>query len=126
MHTFTELTDATETGRKSSVRALQAWQFLISKAANRQIIRYEHLRRMMGYADDRPLTPILDHVMRLCESWDLPPLTAIAVNVGGVPGAGLNVPADQLDARREEVFAYDWFGTFPPTPDEFAQARANT
>jgi len=38
---------------------LQAWQFLIARASNRRIIRYEALRHVMAYDDDRPLFSIL-------------------------------------------------------------------
>jgi len=31
---FNELTESADTGRKSAVRAVQAWQYLIGKAAN--------------------------------------------------------------------------------------------
>ena len=121
--TFTE---ATEVGRKSAVRALQAWQFLIAKAASRQIIRYKDLRVMMGYADDRPLFPILGHVMQLCSQWEIPPLTVIVVNNDGTPGSGFTeIPRNEFDAKREDVFAYDWYGIVPPTVEEFASAHAH-
>ena len=123
---FTDITNATDSGHKSAVRALQAWQFLIAKASNRQIIRYEHLRTMMGYADDRPLFTILAHVMELCSQWGLPPLTVIVVSSDGTPGAGFTeVPRAEFDARREAVFEYPWFTILPPTIDEFGTAHAN-
>ena len=44
---FDEVTNKAETGRKSAVRALQAWQYLIGKAANRQIVKYDEFRELM-------------------------------------------------------------------------------
>ena len=121
--TFTELTNQTETGRKSAVRALQAWQYLIARASNRQIIRYEDLRHVMGYPDDRPLFTILGYVMYLCSQWKLPPLTVIVVNSDGTPGPGFTeIPRSEFDRKREDVFAYPWYEVVPPSIDDFANA----
>src|SRR5205814_10425774 len=120
------ITNATESGKKSAARALQAWQYLIAKASNRQIIRYESLRTMMGYSDDRPLFTILAHVMELCSQWGLPPLTVIVVNSDGTPGAGFTeIPRAEFDAQREAVFDYPWFTILPPTIDQFSAAHAH-
>jgi len=40
---FDEVVEDAGTDEKSSVRALQAWQYLIGKATNRQIVQYEEL-----------------------------------------------------------------------------------
>jgi hypothetical protein len=64
MNTFNDLVNDTETGKKAAIRALQAWQFLISKASNRQLVRYGDLATVMGYADNRPLSQILGHLIR--------------------------------------------------------------
>ena len=123
---FTDITNETASDHKSAVRALQAWQFLIAKASNRQTIRYEHLSTMMGYTFNPPLFPILAHVMELCSQWGLPPLTVIVVSSDGTPGAGFTeVPRAEFDARREAVFEYPWFTILPPTIDEFGTAHAN-
>ncbi len=120
---FTEVTNSTPTGRKSAVRALQAWQILIAKASNRQIIRYEHLQRLMDYPDARPLSTILTHVMHLCRAWKLPPLTVIVVNRDGTPGEGFtDVPRVEFDHWREQVFDENWFNIVPPTVDQFHAA----
>ena len=122
---FTDVTERTEIGGRSAVRALQAWQFLIAKASNRQIIRYEDLRRVMGYPDDRPLSRILGHVMYLCSEWGLDPLTVIVVNSDGTPGEGFTeIPRNEIDIKREQVFAYPWFEVVPPTIEELAAAYA--
>lgn len=123
---FDDITNQTETGRKSAVRALQAWQYLIGKAANRQIVKYNELRELMGYPTNNPLASILGCIMFVCEQNSLPPLTIIVVNRMGVPGGGFTAEkiAD-YHQRREDVFNYEWFKIIPPTVGEFQQARDN-
>lgn len=121
---FDDLTDKMATGKKSAVRALQAWQYLIGKATNRQIVKYDELRELMGYPTNNPLSSILGCIMFYCEQNDLPPLTIIVVNRHGVPGVGFT--AEKLinyHQRREDVFNYEWFKIIPPTIDEFQEAR---
>jgi putative restriction endonuclease len=124
MKTFNEVNNSAETGKKAAVRALQAWQFLISKATNRQLVRYGDLAAMMGYEDNRPLTQILGHIMHLCGDEHVPPLTIVVVNQDGTPGPGFTeVSREEFDRKREEVFGYDWFGLVPPTIAEFQAAH---
>jgi hypothetical protein len=123
---FDDVVDNTETGEKSSVRALQAWQYLIGKAANRQIVQYDELSHLMGYSDNRPLGVILGCIMFYCQQNDMPPLTLIVVNQSGIPGEGFS--AEELEnyhQRREDVYGFPWFELVPPTIDEFRQARQN-
>lgn len=123
---FDDVVEDTETGEKSAVRALQAWQYLIGKAANRQIVQYDELRLLMGYPDNRPMGVILGCIMFFCEQNKLPPLTLIVVNQSGVPGEGFS--AEELEdyhKRREDVFNCSWYKIVPPTVDEFRQAREN-
>jgi len=121
---FEDLVNKAETGRKSAIRALQAWQYLIAKAVNRQIVRYDELRKLMGYSDNRPLNHILGCIMYYCQQNDLPPLTLIVVNQKGIPGEGFT--AEELKnyhETRERVFNFPWYEIVPPTVDEFEQAR---
>ena len=113
---FNDVVDEANTGEKSAVRALQAWQVLIAAAHERRIVRYHDLREMMEYPDDRPLTSILACLMWYCEQHDLPPLTIIVVNQTGVPGGGFTA-AQEADyhQRREDVFNYVWYRLVPPT-----------
>lgn len=120
---FTEEVNNAETGKKSAIRALQAWQFLIGKANNRQTVRYGDLAKLMGYTDDRPLFSILGHIMYFCNQNNLPPLTIIVVNKDGTPGEGFSAATpDEFHKKREEVFLFDWFGIMPPTIQEFHEA----
>lgn len=121
---FDEVTNKAETGRKSAVRALQAWQYLIGKAANRQIVKYDELRELMGYPTNNPLSSILGCIMFFCEQNNLPPLTIIVVNRHGVPGEGFTAEEmENYHQRREDVFNCNWFKIIPPTIEEFQEAR---
>jgi hypothetical protein len=120
---FTDLVNESNTGNKSAIRALQAWQYLISTAHNRQIARYRDLRLMMGYSDDRPLTPILACLMFFCQQNKLPPLAIIVVNQSGKPGSGFTTENESdYHQRREDVFEYPWFEVLPPTIEELREA----
>ncbi len=120
---FSDAVNSASTGDKSPIRALQAWQYLIGKAYNRQTIRYEHLAALMGYTDNRPLSPILGHIMVYCQQNELPPLSIIVVNKDGTPGEGFTDAApDEFHRRREDVFNYDWYSIVPPKVEEFKEA----
>ena len=123
---FDTLVDKATTGSKAPIRALQAWQYLIGKAASRQLVKYDELKQLMGYPDNRPLGSILGCIMYYCEQNNIPPLTLIVVNQSGNPGGGFT--AEKLKnypKRREAVFDFPWFKMLPPSIDEFQQARDN-
>ena len=104
-------------------RALQIWQILISKATNRQTLTYGELAGILEFGGASVLGRFLDPVMRYCRINELPSLTIIVVNQEtGQPGTGLSA-IDDHNRAREEVFNYDWFGIFPPTPAEFETAH---
>jgi hypothetical protein len=124
---FDDVTNESEAGRKSAVRALQAWQYLIGKAANRQIVKYDELSLLMGYPTNNPLAYILGCIMSFCRQNNLPPLTVIVVGRYGVPGEGFTAEKmEDYPQRREDVFNYPWFKIFPPTIDEFQKARESS
>ena len=123
---FTSAVDSAGAGEKSAVRALQACQYLIGKASNRQIVQYEELRVLMGYPTSNPLSSILGCIMFWCEQNKLPPLTLLVVNKSGVPGEGFTAESlSDYHQRREDVFNYPWFKILPPSVDEFKEARIN-
>lgn len=62
-HWFTHVVNAADTGEKSAIRALQAWQYLISHASSRRIARYHDLQELMQYTDNRPRTAALSCIM---------------------------------------------------------------
>ncbi|MCI0366700.1 MAG: hypothetical protein L0219_22785 [Phycisphaerales bacterium] len=120
---FTDVANAADTGEKSATRALQAWQYLIAKASNRQIARYDDLRELMEYTDNRPLTSALSCLMWYCEQNALPPLTIIVVNQSGVPGPGFTAARlEDYHRSREDVFNYPWYRMVPPTVAELREA----
>lgn len=122
--TFDDLTNKAKSGQKSSVRALQAWQYLIGKAHNRQIVKYDELRILMGYPTNNPLNSILDCIMFFCEQNNLPPLTLIVVNKYGVPGSGFTAENfEKYHQSREDIFNFPWFSILPPTIKELQDAR---
>lgn len=105
-----------------ATRALQIWQILIACAHQRQTLTYGNLAKILGFQGAGTLAPILGHLMYFCHQHNLPPLTVIVVNQEtGLPGNGL-VGAN-LNADREKVFDYNWFGLYPPTPEELRQAN---
>ena len=121
---FREEADSAEVGRRSAIRALQAWQYLIGKAAARQIVRYDELRVMMEYPTGNPLGRILECIANYCQQNELPPLTLLVVNKSGKPGEGF-LAEDQANyhQRREDVFDFQWFRVVPPSIDDFQRAR---
>lgn len=113
---FNELVNKAEPGNKSAIRAVQAWIYLISKANQRQFIKYEELAKLMGYKDNRPLSYILGHIMFYCSQNGLPPLTVIVVNKEGTPGTGLTaLQPEEYNVKREDVFNYGWYDLLPPS-----------
>jgi hypothetical protein len=103
-------------------RALQLWQILIAKAANRQVATYGELERLIGFKGAGVFAQTLGHIMYYCQQNGLPPLTALVVKKKtGLPGHGLTVRKD-LDAGREEAFGCEWFKVLPPTPRQLGDA----
>lgn len=103
-------------------RALQAWQILISTAMNRQIHSYKSLSELMyGKSAQGVIAPILGHIADFCNKEGLPPLTTLVVNEStGLPGDGIPVDGD-LVAKREKVYAYDWYNIYPPTEEKLKE-----
>ena len=107
-----------------SARALQAWQILVCKAANRQTITYEALSELMfGKSAAGVLGQILGHVAFLCMDNDLPALTSIVVGkFRGAPGDEFPLDPATIDVEREKVYRHDWYNIYPPTENELSKA----
>ncbi len=124
MKWFNDAVEVAAVGEKSAIRALQVWQFLIGKAANHQIVRYEEIYQLMDYTDGRPLKHILTSLMNYCEQNSLPPLTIIAVDKKGNIGDGFKVDSlESYSKLREDVFNFQWLKLIPPSIAELAAAR---
>lgn len=110
-------------GERSVWRALQCWQILVSKASTNSIMTYGELADMMGYADARPLSRILGHILFYCQQNELPPLNSLVVNQEtGLPGEGIGIEAEQIPSTHMAVFREDWFDIVPPTIKELGRA----
>ena len=102
-------------------RALQIWQILVGKSHNRQTMTYGELAKLLGFKGAGTLAHMLGHIFIYCRQNDLPPLTALVVNhETGLPGEGLT--GVDLNHAREEVFAFDWYGSWPPTVEDLEYA----
>ena len=103
-------------------RALQAWQILISVAVERKTHTYKTLSTLMyGKPAQGVIAPILGHIAHFCNEYGMPPLTALVVNEKtGLPGE--NIPTDKnLNAVREEIYAFDWYNVYPPSEIELKE-----
>lgn len=119
---FDKVTERTEDGMKTAVRAKQLWPYLIAKANERKTVQYQELTDLMGYADNRLVGTILGRIAYYCTENNLPPLSIIAVNKEGIPGGGFSiVDAHDFDRSREEVFSYPWFKLFPPSTSQLEE-----
>ena len=84
---------------------------------------YGMLADMLGFKKAGAFSQILDYISVYCKQNELPPLTVLVVTASsGLPGTGLtNV---DLNADREAVFNFDWFGLYPPTVEEFKESHS--
>ena len=97
-----------------SVRTLQVWQVLVSKAMNRQTITYLKLTEAVGAPPgahrgigSHHLGPIADY----CHEHDLPRLSVLVVSATtGRP----SLDCSDVDTEREKVFDHNWFAEVPP------------
>jgi hypothetical protein len=113
MKKLTELQRFDDT-RTSAARGLQIWMVLIGKAENRQTMQYGHLAKMLHFKGSGVFAAQLGHILAYCEEHGLPPLTSLVVKKHkGTPGDGIPGHKD-LQAEREKVFAFDWYGLYPP------------
>ena len=102
-------------------RAMQVWLILVGAAHNRQTLTYGILAEILGFKGAGVLGHTLGHIMHYCREENLPALTVLVVNQEtGLPGAGLT--ETDLNAEREAVFDFKWYGIIPPTPADLAGA----
>jgi alkylated DNA nucleotide flippase Atl1 len=107
----------------SAERGIQIWVVLCGCAHNRQTLTYKGLAKLIGMGAGTLARP-LGHVMRYCESNDLPALTSLVVKTGGgTPGIGLtSVRRGTMDAMREQVFNHNWYDSLPPAVTDLESA----
>jgi putative restriction endonuclease len=120
--TFSAIDNTTPVGKKSSVRALQCWQVLVSKASCGRIITYGELAKLIRI-HHRPIYLFLGHILHYCRENKLPLLNSIVVNKKTrIPGEGAGLKEDRVPAMHKKVFSYDWFDEIPPTIEELKEA----
>ena len=112
-------------------RAVQAWQILVGKAANRQTVTYEGLSLLMYKKRAQGvLDRVLGHIAFYCLDNGLPELNTIVVGKGrGTPGKDIPLDRDDIDAERERVYEADWYDIHPPSREELRasyRARQNS
>ena len=91
---------------------------------SRQTITYERLSELMyNKKAAGVLDKILGHVAYYCNENGLPPLTSVVVGKGrGTPGEDIPMNLQEFDARREDVYAFDWYDVHPPAAADLKEA----
>jgi len=120
MKLFSTSVAKAQTGKKSSIRAKQAWPILTAVAHNRQTIRYLTLAKMLGYSDCRPMGRILGYIQFYCQEHELPQINNLVVNESGEPGDGCI--KDELYLEREAIYDYDWYDIYPPSTKDLTES----
>ena len=97
------------------------WPLLVLSAANRQIMSYNLLARLIGVPES-DLGRLLEPIQSLCILKGLPPLTSIVVSARtGLPREGF-IAADDVPKAQAETFLFDWLDQLVPTREEYQDA----
>ena len=98
-------------------RLVKTYLILVSKATNRQTIRYGVLADQIGVARQGVGQSCLNPVYRFCMDNDYPDLTVLAVQRDtGEPAEG-HFDRATLYREREKVYDFPWTDYAPPTVD---------
>lgn len=110
-----------------AARAVQAWQFLIGAAMNRQTLTYKRLSQLLFQRDAAGvLAHILGHIAFNCIDNELPPLTAVVVKSDqGRPGERIPIDLADVESEREKVYETDWYDIYPPSEEELRDCYRN-
>ena len=118
---FDDIIQSVDELEQRAIRALQAWQYLIMKATNRQYVKFRDLRELMNYKDNRQIILILGCITFYCQNNDLPAL-AFVVNKSGFKEDNLSFSGKNLEEYNqelEEIFNFPWYKIVPPAINEF-------
>lgn len=112
---------------KSSERALQMWQILISAAHNRQTLTYGQMSELVDLGPASTggvvVSQHLGLLLYYCKLNNLPPITVLVVNKNtGRPGEGLTT-LEELNQDRERVFNHEWFKLRPLRIEDLEAAK---
>ena len=118
---FDDIVQSVDELEKPAIRALQAWQYLIMKATNRQYVKFKDLRELMNYKDNQQIILSLGRITFYCQTNGLPALVSI-VNKSGFKKDKLSFSGENLEEYNqelEEVFNFPWYKIVPPAINEF-------
>jgi len=102
-------------------RASQIWPILTLTAANKQILTYDFLAKLIGVPPPA-LGQLLEPIQSYCLVKKLPPLTILVVSKKtGLPGSSFSA-VSEIPKYQIKVFEYDWLKHGCPAPEEFAKA----
>ena len=88
--------------------AKKAWLKLGDIAMLHRTCRYKELGDSIGL-HYRQVGRALGYIQRYCQNNNLPPLQILVVNNTGKPGCGFVAASEnEIPARTEEVFAFNW------------------
>jgi hypothetical protein len=102
---------------------LRAYLILIGCAADHQTVTYDALARRIKGGGPELLAKPLALVARWCQHHSLPAVASLVVEQAtGLPPPGFAaVSRDEIPREQERVWAFDWYGIFPPTIEELAE-----
>lgn len=103
--------------------ALRAYLVLMGCAADRQTVTYDDLGHRIDRGGPSLLAGPLELIARWCQQHSLPAITSLVVEQAtGQPGPGFTtVNRDEIHHEQERVWAFDWYGLFPPTIAELVE-----
>jgi hypothetical protein len=106
-----------------SAWGLRTYLILIGCAADRQTVTYDALARRIKGGGPELLAKPLALVARWCQHHSLPALASLVVEQAtGLPAPAFDaVSRDEIPREQERVWAFDWYGIFPPTLEELAE-----
>lgn len=85
------------------------WKILVQRAMRRTFITYAEIKKEMGLSMVPASFWYLRRIQEYCIQNMLPPLTILAANAEGVPGAGFIAwPPENLNEGRNLVFNKNW------------------
>ena len=120
---FDDLVKVADPSEQPAIRALQAWQWLVMKATNRQYVKFEELRELMDHKDNRQIILILGFITFYCQMNGLPNLASLVNKSVSAKDSfsfsGTDSNLEEYHQRIEDVFNFQWYKIVPPSINEF-------
>jgi hypothetical protein len=109
--------------RSNPSTALKVYLILIGNAVRGQITTYTKLaQQLYGSNAQHVMADRLTPIYFWCQQNDLPPLTSIVVGDDGHKAERAFLAREDVPAKQQEVFRFDWYSVHPPTVDELREA----